>query len=197
METPTGHDRNADQIAFWNGPSGQHWTHRQPAQDIVLAPVLEALIDRAAAKPGERVLDVGCGCGSTSIALAERVAPSGFVLGVDISVPMLSRARQLAPNNPAARLRAGGRHGLSLRSRKLRSPGLALRRDVLRRARGLLCQLAQSVAAVGPCRIRLLARAARKSLDHGAAAGRLQHVPKLPQQDPRTPAHLHLRQKNA
>jgi ubiquinone/menaquinone biosynthesis C-methylase UbiE len=99
METPTGHDRNADQIAFWNGPSGQHWTDRQPAQDIVLAPVLEALIDRAAAKAGERVLDVGCGCGSTSIALAERVAPSGFVLGIDISVPMLSRARQLAPKN--------------------------------------------------------------------------------------------------
>jgi ubiquinone/menaquinone biosynthesis C-methylase UbiE len=97
METPSGHDRNADQIAFWNGPAGEHWTQRQPAQDILLAPISQALIDRAAAKAGERILDIGCGCGATSIALAERVAPSGFVLGVDISVPMLSRARQLAP----------------------------------------------------------------------------------------------------
>ena len=49
-------------------------------------------------RPGERILDVGCGCGATTIALAERVAPSGSAFGIDISVPMLSRARQLAPH---------------------------------------------------------------------------------------------------
>jgi ubiquinone/menaquinone biosynthesis C-methylase UbiE len=97
METPAGHERNADQIAFWNGPAGQHWTDRQPMQDVLLAPVSQILIDRAGAKPGERVLDVGCGCGATTIAFAGRVAPSGFAFGVDISVPMLARARQLAP----------------------------------------------------------------------------------------------------
>jgi ubiquinone/menaquinone biosynthesis C-methylase UbiE len=97
METPAGQERNADQIAFWNGPAGQHWTDRQPMQDMLLAPVSQVLIDRAGAKPGERVLDVGCGCGATTIAFAERVAPSGFAFGIDISAPMLSRARQLAP----------------------------------------------------------------------------------------------------
>jgi ubiquinone/menaquinone biosynthesis C-methylase UbiE len=97
MEIPAGHQRNADQIAFWNGPAGQHWTDRQPMQDVLLAPVSQILIDRAGAKPGERVLDVGCGCGATTIAFAERVAPSGFAFGVDISAPMLARARQLAP----------------------------------------------------------------------------------------------------
>jgi SAM-dependent methyltransferase len=95
MDTPIGHDRNADQIAYWNGPDGQRWTDRQVEQDVLLAPVTEALIDRAAARPGERILDVGCGCGGISMALAGRVAPTGFVLGIDISAPMLSRARQL------------------------------------------------------------------------------------------------------
>jgi ubiquinone/menaquinone biosynthesis C-methylase UbiE len=97
MDTPAGHERNADQIAYWNGPVGQHWTDRQAIQDVLLAPVSEILIDRAGAKAGERIIDVGCGCGATAIALAERVAPSGFVLGIDISAPMLSCARQLAP----------------------------------------------------------------------------------------------------
>src|SRR5690349_12920269 len=89
MEVPVGHDKNADQIAYWNGPGGQHWSDRQAAQDVLLAPVSQALIDRAQAKAGERVIDIGCGCGAISIALAERVAPAGFVLGIDISVPML------------------------------------------------------------------------------------------------------------
>ncbi len=97
MDTPAGHARNADQIAFWNGPAGEHWTDRQPVQDILLAPVSQILLERTGARPGERILDVGCGCGATSIALAERVAPDGFVIGVDISTPMLARARQIAP----------------------------------------------------------------------------------------------------
>jgi SAM-dependent methyltransferase len=97
MDTPIGHDRNADQIAYWNGPNGQRWTDRQAEQDVLLAPVTQAVIDRAVPRAGERIIDVGCGCGGTSIALASRVAPTGFVLGVDISGPMLARARQLAP----------------------------------------------------------------------------------------------------
>ncbi len=97
MEAPTGHDRNADQIAYWNGPGGQHWTDRQQTQDVLLTPVSDILIDRARPKPGERIIDVGCGCGATTNALARKVGSAGHVFGVDISAPMLARARQVAP----------------------------------------------------------------------------------------------------
>ena len=97
METPAGHERNADQIAYWNGPGGQRWSDRQTAQDVLLAPISKILIDRIQAKPGERILDVGCGCGGLAIALAGQVAPGGSVLGVDISAPMLARAQASAP----------------------------------------------------------------------------------------------------
>ncbi|HLZ06413.1 MAG TPA: methyltransferase domain-containing protein [Bradyrhizobium sp.] len=97
MDTPTEHQGNTDQIAYWNGPNGQRWTDRQAEQDVLLAPVSKALFDRAAARVGERIIDVGCGCGSTSLALVGQVAPSGFVLGIDISGPMLARARERAP----------------------------------------------------------------------------------------------------
>jgi len=60
-----------------------------------MASITEALLARAAPRPGERVLDVGCGCGTTSMMLAERVG--GSVVGVDISAPMLAEARRRAP----------------------------------------------------------------------------------------------------
>src|SRR5436309_13445934 len=97
MQIPVGHDLNADQMAYWNGPGGQRWADRQHTQDIVLGPVCDALIARAQLKGGERVIDVGCGAGATSIAFAEKVGPSGHVLGVDISAPMLARAREITP----------------------------------------------------------------------------------------------------
>src|SRR3954453_23275875 len=97
MAIPGGHELNADQIAYWNGPAGQHWVDRQKTQDVVLAPISEILIERANAKAGERIVDVGCGCGVTSLALAQKVGPTGYILGVDISAAMLNRARQIAP----------------------------------------------------------------------------------------------------
>jgi ubiquinone/menaquinone biosynthesis C-methylase UbiE len=94
----TAADRsNADEIAYWNGPGGQRWLTRQQVHDALLAPIGDVLLQRADARVGQAVLDVGCGCGATSIALAHRVAPSGHVLGIDVSAPMLERARQLKP----------------------------------------------------------------------------------------------------
>jgi SAM-dependent methyltransferase len=97
MQASDGHDQNADQIAYWNGPGGQRWADRQQTQDIVLGPIADVLIDRAKPKAGERIIDVGCGAGATTVAFAQKVGPSGHVLGIDVSAPMLERARQVAP----------------------------------------------------------------------------------------------------
>jgi ubiquinone/menaquinone biosynthesis C-methylase UbiE len=102
MDTSAPHERNADQAAYWNGPGGRHWTDRQELQDVVLAPVSEALFARAEAASGERVLDIGCGCGATTVELARRVGPTGHVLGLDLSAPMLARARERMPAGASA-----------------------------------------------------------------------------------------------
>jgi ubiquinone/menaquinone biosynthesis C-methylase UbiE len=96
MGAPAGHDKNADQIAYWNGPGGERWANRQQMQDVLLKPVADILIECSRAKAGERVIDIGCGSGAISIALAEKVGPTGHVLGIDVSGPMLARARQTA-----------------------------------------------------------------------------------------------------
>jgi len=93
--------RNAEQVEFWNGPTGRRWVERQAEQDALLAPITAALLARAAARPGERIVDIGCGCGETTIELARRVQPAGRVLGIDISTPMLARAaRRVRPGLP-------------------------------------------------------------------------------------------------
>lgn len=85
---------NADQIAYWNGIAGERWTSHQARQDAVLAPVTRLLIERANVQPNERAIDVGCGTGAITMMLASMVGASGRVLGIDISMPMLERARQ-------------------------------------------------------------------------------------------------------
>jgi SAM-dependent methyltransferase len=87
---------NPDPIQYWNGPAGERWVHAQAQLDRMLAPFLDALIARARPAAGERVVDVGCGCGATALALAPSVAPGGAVVGVDVSAPMLARARDRA-----------------------------------------------------------------------------------------------------
>ncbi len=85
---------NQEQIEYWNGKAGTTWTEQQDILDALLAPISDMLVERAAVDPGERVVDVGCGCGDTTLALAARGAA---VWGVDISEPMLARARARSP----------------------------------------------------------------------------------------------------
>ena len=93
------HSDNAAQAEYWSCVAGPKWTDNQEHQDQVLRPVSDRLIAAAEPKPGDCVVDVGCGCGATTIDFAAHVIPGGRLLGLDISEPMLARARERAPRN--------------------------------------------------------------------------------------------------
>ena len=83
---------NEAQRERWNGIDGEFWVRQHDRLDRTLAPVTGPLLGFAAPRSGSTVIDVGCGCGATTIELARTVGPSGRVIGLDISEPMLSLA---------------------------------------------------------------------------------------------------------
>lgn len=78
----------------WNGESGLRWAADPDKRDAAMVDVAAALADAAGLRPGEDVLDIGCGCAATSLDAARAVGPGGTVLGIDISEPMLAVARR-------------------------------------------------------------------------------------------------------
>jgi hypothetical protein len=87
---------NTDEYEAWNGDSGRRWVGDADRRDRILAPVADALLAAADLIPGEAVLDIGCGCGATTLAAAQAVGPAGVVRGIDLSKPMLDVARRRA-----------------------------------------------------------------------------------------------------
>ena len=86
-------------MEFWNSRAGTTWVEVQSRIDAQLEPLGTTAIERAAVRPSETVLDVGCGCGQATLQLAERVGATGSATGIDISRPMLARARERANEN--------------------------------------------------------------------------------------------------
>jgi SAM-dependent methyltransferase len=84
---------NAAQIEYWNALAGETWVKFHAQLDRQIAPLGHRAQAALAATPGEAILDIGCGCGQTSLELAAAVGPTGSVTGVDISHPMLDVAR--------------------------------------------------------------------------------------------------------
>jgi SAM-dependent methyltransferase len=94
---------NDAQIDYWNTSAGETWVERQALLDRQLA-VLGLEAQRALAPAaGERILDIGCGCGETTLQLAARVGRSGAAVGVDVSGPMLEVARRRPAPQGSAR----------------------------------------------------------------------------------------------
>jgi SAM-dependent methyltransferase len=85
--------QDLSQRDYWSGKVGDEWAINATRIDAMFAPLTEALLNFAAFKSGERVLDIGCGAGATSIAIARRVGATGAVVGVDLSPQMLQVAR--------------------------------------------------------------------------------------------------------
>ncbi|MBP0622010.1 class I SAM-dependent methyltransferase [Cupriavidus consociatus] len=93
-----------DQAALWNGPSGQAWVAQQALLDRMLQPLEALLVSAVDAGTVQHVLDVGCGAGATTLALARIIGARGHCTGIDISGPLVDVARSRAQREgvPAA-----------------------------------------------------------------------------------------------
>jgi SAM-dependent methyltransferase len=93
---------NTDQRTRWNGRDGCAWVEAQEALDRMFTPFQELLVQQVPAGSGWSVLDVGCGTGATTLALAQRTGSIGRAVGIDISEPMITLARQRAAAEDSA-----------------------------------------------------------------------------------------------
>ena len=93
---PTIDPGNAPMQEYWAGSRGQSWVRRSVAYDGQLRAYTEALVAELAPAPGESALDVGCGTGFTTRALAAGVGADGSAVGVDLSAAMIAGARAAA-----------------------------------------------------------------------------------------------------
>lgn len=93
---------NLDQRAAWDGDSGARWARDADRRDRVLAPIAELLLRCARIQAGDVVVDIGCGCGTTTHAAADATGAAGSARGVDLSRPMLEVARSRASGSNRA-----------------------------------------------------------------------------------------------
>src|SRR5689334_5776559 len=90
---------SAEQAAYWNGPGGEGWLAAYERIQRSLSEIGEHVLAAAAPRPGEHVIDIGCGTGGTTVALARVVGPTGHVLGIDISETLIGAARSHRVDN--------------------------------------------------------------------------------------------------
>src|SRR5262245_7065525 len=84
---------NKREIEYWNSEATRPWADYHEPVDRLFASFTRAAIEAAAPQPGEHVIDIGCGSGTTVLDLAARVGPTGRVFGADISQASVGRAQ--------------------------------------------------------------------------------------------------------
>ena len=89
-------ETNKKQRDFWSGKGGDIWVEKQNAMDVMLEPLGNAALAKLPKNLGGHVIDIGCGCGSTTLSIAEQLNESAKITGVDISEPMLDQAKKVA-----------------------------------------------------------------------------------------------------
>ena len=87
---------NTDQRDFWTDEAGPIWVDQRDAIDALFSPVLERTLEQAGLRSGHSVLDIGCGAGTSTLAVAERIGKTGHVTGIDISTTLLQDAHRRA-----------------------------------------------------------------------------------------------------
>lgn len=96
MTVAVGTNADAIQGEDWSGEMGAKWLANLAQFEGMIAPIGASLLERANYRPGERVLDIGCGGGATTLAIANAVAPGGRALGIDISPDLVAASSQRA-----------------------------------------------------------------------------------------------------
>jgi SAM-dependent methyltransferase len=86
-------DTGNDQARLWNGTSGRAWVETQELLDQMFRPLEDLLVRAVTARAARRVLDIGCGTGGTTLAVARQIGDEGRTTGIDISEPMIAAAR--------------------------------------------------------------------------------------------------------
>jgi hypothetical protein len=179
---------NAQQIEYWNATAGETWAQFQEPLDRQIEPLGLAAIDVLDPAKGEHIIDIGCGCGQTSLALAARVGPQVRSLASTFRGPCL---RWLSTDRAKLGL-AGGLSTVGCTNRRSRTVRfrcslLSLWRDVLQRFCECVHQHSGLVEAWRPSSVRLMARSPENPWMQAPLQAALPLLPPVAPPDPAAP----------
>jgi SAM-dependent methyltransferase len=96
-----GNAAHLEQAAVWNGAAGRAWIAAQAVLDAMFQRFEDLLVDTVRASSATNVLDIGCGTGGTTLAIAQALDPGGRCIGIDVSAPMIAHAERRAKRDDA------------------------------------------------------------------------------------------------